>query len=77
MNGRKGGGGQRKRSARLIRNLLAPERKFPTPRPRWKVGGGFRDGAGGAAGAAEDGVVFGRAPRFLEVRGKLQETSKT
>lgn len=22
-------------------------------------------------------VVFGRAPRFLEVRGKLQETSKT
>lgn len=52
MNGRKGGGEQRKKGCRLVETFWLPRGNSPHPRPRWKVGRGFRDGAGGAAGAA-------------------------
>lgn len=75
MNGRKEGGG-RKKGCRLVGTFWLPRGNCPHPRPRWKVGAGSETGRAELRGPRAKTVVFGRAPRFLEVRGKL-ETSKT
>ena len=60
------------------RNLLAPKWKFPTPQAQVEGGwGGSETGRAELRGQRAKIVGFGRAPRFLEVRGKLEETSKT
>ena len=52
MNGRKGGGRQRKKGCRFVETFWLPSGNSPHPRPRWKVGGGVQRRGGRSCGGS-------------------------